>query len=179
VTPWDEAVVINLPERQDRLHQFSAPFPVRVFSAIGGTDRPDWYSSPEALGCALSHRAVLSETEGTTLVLEDDAVVPADLEERVWELLDTVPRDWELLKLGGEHLVPALSMGPITDICKHTARTHAYLVRGDMRERLIGVIDTSRVHWDAAYATLRAYAPRPFLVHTSGSPSSIPGSRPL
>lgn len=157
-------------------------FPYSVITAVDGLDvlpPSTWTASREAYGCALSHRSALEQATGTTLILEDDALIPPDFQERLRLFLAAVPSDWQLLKLGGEHLLPSELITPGVMRCERTVRTHAYVARGPMIAQLIGVIDETCRHWDACYGRITSYAPDPFLVNTTGVASDIPDSRPL
>src|ERR1700760_3206558 len=60
---------------------------------------------PGEVGCTLSHKLALEEflatDEPTALILEDDAVIPANLGEAIEGLVERLPQDWGLLKIGG------------------------------------------------------------------------------
>lgn len=183
----DTAYVISMSWREDRRASLAPQlarlsFPVTVFTGLDGRLLPrpaNFAASAQTLGCAFSHRVVLRQSRGTALILEDDAQLPTAFQRQVGELLAKLPPHWDLVKLGGEHLAPPIPVAPGVVRCVQTARTHAYLVRGLMRQRLIDIIDTTNWHWDAPYSLEPAYAPDPFLVGTDGSPSDIPDSRAL
>lgn len=181
----DHAWVIGRRDREDRRARFAAGtaalgFDVQSFNAVEPlAPRPGWTASRQALGCALSHRAVLARSTGTVLVFEDDAVLAADFTARLQQLVAELPHDWQLVKLGGEHLLPPTPLSATLVRCRQTVRTHAYLVRDHARRRLISAIDAATTHWDGAFAQEKSYAPSAFLCTVDGSASDIPDSRPL
>lgn len=191
----DAAYVISLPVRLDRHASLRAQlpklgFPVQRHDAHDGVASPPpayrFYSESDAAwGASRSHVAVLDRAiaagAGTVLVLEDDVVVPEDFAERMDQLLDLAPPDWEALMLGGEHARPAHPHAPGVERCTMCIRTHAYVLRGGAIADMRTLIDLTPRHYDISMArTLgmrrRTYAPAPFLLRHSGSPSSIPDS---
>jgi GR25 family glycosyltransferase involved in LPS biosynthesis len=85
------------------------------------------------IGCFLSHMKALSQFSKPLLILEDDFHTTGPIEQRV---LKDVPKDWDLLFLGGFHQIkpnkefnPVLGWNKIdTNLIKYWC-THAYVVR--------------------------------------------------
>lgn len=190
-----DAYVISLAsraDRRDRLPQLVDRLGggASVLDAVEGAfARPpdSWVASPHAWACKESHlRALrLAAPDRPVLIVEDDADVPPDFLGLLRDLLGRLPGDWEAVMLGGEHRTawPLEQVSPGVVRCYRTCRTHCYLVRGTGIAVARNSAAQARTHWDGLLATQlgrrrRAYAPYPFLVGTTGSPSSIPDSRP-
>lgn len=190
------AYVISLARREDRRAAVPALVAalgcrVEVVDAVDGAavDVPWWWrASPGAWGCRQSHLGVLTRAprEAPVLIVEDDADVPDGFTERLGELLALVPADWEAVMLGGEHRTRRAPrpVAPGVVRCHRTCRTHCYLLRGEGVDIAAGAARESTTHWDGKLAVrlgfrARTYAPAPFLVGVTGSPSDLPDSRPL
>lgn len=185
----DRAVVLSLARRPDRRAYMAATigrlgFPAEIVYSVDGetVDVPStWRSSPGSYGCAQSHRAVLADATGSILVLEDDAHIPADFAARLETVLVAAP-DWEVIRLGGEHIAPAVPHTPGVVRCSRTLRTIGYIARGHVLGASVAMIDRCHRHWDQDWMVMlsryRTYAPDPFIVRPTGSPSDIPDSTP-
>lgn len=187
----DSAFVISLESRPDRratlpLQLENLGFPVRVFDAVDGKLYPPPVSrfytcSDEAWGSSRSHVGVLTKAKGTVLVLEDDVLIRPDFRDKMDQFMDLVPPNWEALMLGGEHALPPEPVLPGLVRCVRTIRTHAYVLRAPLVREALRVIEGTRRHYDITLGVWlggrdRTYAPSPFLIGYSGSPSSIPDS---
>lgn len=190
----DDAVVISLPERTDRLMRLSAslphPWPFPKLRMVEGVSEPPapWYrSSPGAWGCARAHVNVLRHAWDNgveaTLVLEDDAVFDPAFTAKWADLAARVPADWSMLMLGGQHMkTPAYAGGPWVR-CTHTRRTHAYLIRLKAIPLLMRTWESATSHIDHALdqvqAQARVYAPSQFIVGQAPGRSDISGQEHL
>jgi len=151
---FDRVVVINLKRRPDRLARVTAalrrchwPFlQPMVFAAVDGlveTPPAHWKAGPGAWGCLQSHHRVLRQAiqDGVErlLVLEDDIFFPTGFVKNVRRFLMAVPRDWDQLMLGGQHMnhtgEPAL-IAPGVVRCTDCERTHCYAIRGEFMRKL-------------------------------------------
>lgn len=183
----DSAVVLSLPQREDRRAYMNATvdrlgFPARIVDAVDGTTVTlplGWRSSPGAYGNAMSHRAALTSATGSILVLEDDAHIPGDFRARL-ELVLTRADDWDVIMLGGEHVLPAAPHAPGVVRCGGTIRSIGYIMRGPAIPASVAAIDRARGHWDSEWIRVlqryRTYAPDPFIIRPSGLGSDIPDS---
>ncbi|MFC9434500.1 glycosyltransferase [Nocardia sp. NPDC057030] len=147
---FDAIYCLNLDNRPDRLDRIR-----HRLRALGIEDRVlrlPAIATPgdPAVGCALSHRAVLAAAArdgmGNVLVLEDDAVfltgTPWILRRSLRELSS---RQWDLFYLGGFHHCAPRWMNPLVplDGCAHLAdaagmtTTHAIAYNGPVFERLL------------------------------------------
>ena len=200
-TVFERVCVINLDRRPDRWREFLErlpadwPFapPTRV-SAVDGTlcPPPDWWRpGAGAWGCYRSHARVIEQAlcEGVSslLILEDDATFPPDFTPRALSFLGRLPPDWQMLYLGGQHL--RTRTRPPTRLAEdlyrpfNVNRTHAYALRGDMREvvyrHLNGRDWRAGHHIDHHYGRLhmeqrhRIYCPAAWLVGQDEGRSDI------
>jgi GR25 family glycosyltransferase involved in LPS biosynthesis len=194
--PWvpEQALVISLESRTDRRTALRRSLPNLGFQATmldavdGSSSMPsndNWRGSPESWACAESHiRALSRPGNGPKLILEDDVIIPANFQARMKDLLRHAPRGWDVLMLGGQHQLHPYSVNDGVLRCMMTGRAHAYVVRNrKVADLLIEVARDARYHWDSFLARsmhhlIHAYAPDPFIIWTSNSPSSIPDSWP-
>ncbi|HEY7330147.1 MAG TPA: class I SAM-dependent methyltransferase [Gemmataceae bacterium] len=157
-----------------------------------------------AWGCRASHLRILESCilNGTApvLILEDDLVLCENFRERCERFLYNVPNDWDGLMLGGAHCQTPrqafaeefVATGHFTWLqvqpprsgvvrCAYTHYTLAYAVRGRLLLDLYREWSLpSRIDQiDATFAEMqrdyRVYAPHPWLIEPSGSPSDISG----
>lgn len=185
----DDAVVISLPERADRLKAFMAglpkpwPFPpIRVVPGVVAPPPPTWRTSPGAYGCALAHVAVLEDAwrrgVESLLVLEDDAMFCQNFPQQWKSFAEAVPSSWSMLMLGGQHHEEPLRMGRVSR-CVATGRTHAYIIRARAMPLVIRTWKASRTHIDHALPDLQTrmpvFAPSPFLIGQRAGLSDISG----
>jgi hypothetical protein len=145
---FERVVCVSLARRQDRWQKFldqlpsDWPFePVELFNAVDGkkSPAPDWWRAGNgAWGCLKSHLNILEEClqHGieSCLFLEDDAVCCDDFSNRVGKFLGSLPDDWGMIYLGGQHLWgkrnPPIQVNPDVYIPYNVNRTHAFAVRG-------------------------------------------------
>jgi hypothetical protein len=186
----NEAVVISLPSRHDRLAAFSRslphpwPFPaLKIHPGVTETPPPRWKSSAGAWGCAQAHLQVLRDIWArgveSTLVLEDDAEFTSDFV-RIWEDLKyRVPQNWHMLMLGGQHVGPTQPVGRHWLRCTETRRTHAYVIRLRAVPQLIRTWENTSRHIDHALGSFQriahVYAPARFLIGQAAGASDISG----
>ena len=59
-------------------------------------------------GCALSHHAVwkkaIEKGDKTVMVMEDDAIIPDDINERIADVFARLPHDWDILYVGCRYM---------------------------------------------------------------------------
>lgn len=194
--------VLNLERRPDRWAGFVARMPAdwprelpaaeRV-SAVDGreTTVPDgWESGPGAWGCLQSHLALWDRifTDGQpALILEDDATFCADFACRLADFAGAVPPDWDLLYLGGQHILPPATIpglpstihghSPTVVRCQGVKKTHAYAITPAACQKLYGQIAAAPYHIDVALAMLHrglnVYAPGQWLCGQAAGVSDV------
>lgn len=189
----DEAVIISLPEREDRLRKFRAtrphPWPFPPVRLVPGVRKqaPPWYTAGDAAyGCREAHLKVLNQQwlagVESTLVLEDDALFRPDFHERWPDVANGVPDRWDMLMLGGQHVKPPTPAGLWVKKCVATRLTHAYVIRLKAIPYLMRVWMGSRGHIDRAAETFQreanVYAPTEWLVGQGAGWSDI-SHRPM
>ena len=186
---FDRIAVISLPQRSDRRERLTANLQerglaevsdltwVEAVDGVRATIPAWWQSGPGAWGCRASQLAVLqaAQRDGleTVLILEDDAHFHHRAQEWLGVMMSLVPDDWDLLFLGGQHMVEPKPMAdPRLLKGRGITRTHAYAVHRRAFASLIEqVSDDSRYqanpgwHIDHQYAhgiadgQWKAYAP--------------------
>lgn len=128
-----------------------------------------------------SHLRVLAESVAagvdSLLVFEDDLQLASNFDERLGRFLADVPLDWQLLYLGGEHLLPPRPVCPGVVRCRLTIRTHAIAMRAPAMRRVLAERGSFDSHYDHMLTRVlreqAAYAPSEWLVTQSGSPSDV------
>lgn len=91
------------------------------------------------IGCAMSHIYLLQKLYQTltdtdyALILEDDVVLPEHVEDKVYTVIETAPRNWDIIYLGGCNIVGKSIQNNsfIVPIDKRGVNlcTHAYLIK--------------------------------------------------
>jgi len=115
---FERVYVINLHRRAERLEAFFQkiptdwPFryPERYDAVDGGlVSPPHWWSGGGgAWGCYKAHLRILEDCLNneihSVLILEDDAVCIEDFTEKVQTFWEHLPKNWEMIYLGGQHI---------------------------------------------------------------------------
>lgn len=188
----DETRIITLPERGDRLARFENrrqisdwPFPIPdISSGVREQAPPWWQASDGAWGCRQAHLGLLHQQWargiGATLILEDDAIWTPALAERWHIMAASVPEDWDMVMLGGEHIATPTMVASHVVRCHNTRRTHAYLIRLKAIPLLIRTWQQARRHIDHSSRDFqqqaRVYATDPFLIGQDAGLSDISGN---
>jgi GR25 family glycosyltransferase involved in LPS biosynthesis len=100
--------VINLDKRADRLSELNIPLKWERFVA---TDGEQYTSSPIRergwRGCHNSHTRLMEKIVNSEdmlyLIFEDDVELCDNFNEKLVNIIETLPKDWELLFLGGHN----------------------------------------------------------------------------
>jgi hypothetical protein len=185
-------------------------WPFLHFGIKGGNALPPWWwtGSLGAWGCYMSHMSAvqiaMSGNHKSLLVLEDDVFFVDDFESEFRELEENLPRDWEMLFVGGQHIKVPTKVNDYVVRCKDVRGFHAYILRGDgikkMYARMTDFVNLSiehdlRLHsrrgheplcptshprkqvdeWCGAVPGLKTYASSPWLAGQVGGLSSING----
>lgn len=203
---FERVVCVNLDRRPDRWQAFCERLPtdwpfreVARRQAIDGKRCPPppwWRQGASAWGCYRSHVRILEECLNdqvqSVLLLEDDALFLDGFADRVHRFLRHVPADWQMLYLGGQHLmvnrVPPKRINRWAYQPYNVNRTHAFALQGDMLrivyrhlhkhdwhtghhiDHHLGRLHQRREH--------RIYAPKQWLVGQATSKSNISGKTP-
>jgi len=110
-----------------------------------------YYCSPGQLGLALSHRFIwelvwhLGLEEA--LILEDDALLPADFQDRFCQRYETLPADWQFVFVGAYDVDPA---NRINDhiVVDRSWRMHCYLIKRSAIPILLDTMESGEHHVD-------------------------------
>lgn len=184
--------VLNLDRRPDRWAGFCArlpalwPFPDTLrITAVDGqqtTVPAGWESGPGAWGCLQSHLALWERiyTEGRpALIFEDDATFAPDFADRYADFAEAVPPDWDMLYLGGQHILPPSFLTPTSPVvrCQGVKKTHAYAITPAACQRLYSHVAAAPYHIDVALALLHrglsVYAPTRWLCGQAAGVSDV------
>ncbi len=113
---FEKLYCVHLPEDSDRRTHMENEFSkLNILNKITwlSANRPlTGYSSsnyqfPGEFGCTLSHLKVLVDAIGSIkpiAVFEDDAVFAAQTEQQLTDVLNNLPLDWSIIRLGGRPL---------------------------------------------------------------------------
>ena len=143
--------IINLEKRTDRLNELKIPFDYEIFAATDGRKSFDSevYSRKELsrLGCKDSHKRLLSKIydDGLEhcLVFEDDVELCENFEVKLSEIIEELPKDWDMVYLGGWNLGDKKPYSTKLDIAKKIYTTHSYLIRRKFITKLLEELDTN------------------------------------
>jgi hypothetical protein len=145
---FDEVHCINLDRRPDRWERFCGQIPtdwpfakIQRFPAIDGrqVSPPSWWKAGAgAWGCYRSHLTLIEQAINrgarSVLLFEDDAIFDRDFTSKCLTFLKSLPDDWGMIYLGGQHLkVKDVAPVRINDQVFrpfNVNRTHAYALRG-------------------------------------------------
>lgn len=162
---FDRVACINLAQDTERWREFQARLPadfpfgaVERYDAIYGKLAPPppwWAGGGGAWGCYRSHMRMLEECLhaglDSYLVFEDDATFCDEFSRHAAEFFASLPDDWGLVYLGGQHLhageKPPLKINDNVYRPYNVNRTHAFAVRGvDMMRRLYQHLNAREWH---------------------------------
>jgi GR25 family glycosyltransferase involved in LPS biosynthesis len=198
----DRVYVINLDKDKERLRKIgdelnTAGIAWERFSAVLGknvksdprlTGFCNEFCTDGIKGCALSHRTIwetaVAHKYDSVMILEDDAHVPPDLNEKLRDLLAKIPNDWDLLYLGcrfycnDEHFAPQVAnrlMGTVPEEhdgaikkVKGSVGAHATIYRTKFLQKILEEpinthIDLEMHHWVVKYKA-KAYGLYPEII---------------
>ncbi|WP_254513837.1 glycosyltransferase family 25 protein [Anatilimnocola floriformis] len=187
--------LINLARREDRLKEFADNqiehgwpcSPVTVVKAVDGTNLPlprNWKANAGAWGCRQSHIRViedaLANNEEQIFVLEDDVCWTKDIWPKLEIFCKNVPHDWDMLFLGGQHILPPKLLW--TDFewifrGRYVCRTHAYVLPRRTMPTILRLLYATTDHIDHAIgkwcALHKVYCPEQWLFGQRSSLSDI------
>jgi hypothetical protein len=173
---------------------------INKFRAVDGENVPIpnyWLcdaKSRGAWGCYQSHVECLNlafnrHPSGSVLILEDDAKFVEDFDKLFPAFMATVPKDWDVIYLGGEHTQPPIvtiteteEFVPTVAVPRCVARSHAYIVSDrvlpfliqHLRDNVVDEVD--RIIWDfVSTGFLTVYCPQAWLVGQAGGLSDLEG----
>lgn len=201
---FDDVLCINLDHRKDRwetVQEEFKPFGIKTITRIPGVygktlPRSAFkeYTSPlcnkfcpkSAIGCAIGHRRawqqIVDRKLKAALVLEDDAYPLPDLNKKLPILWQQVPKDWDIVYLGGFTLNFAwLEDKFITKnviIPAFPLATHAYVVSYKGAKKILNGTTSINYHIDHQLAhlyrnnkSINVYAIKPNLINQKSDSS--------
>lgn len=140
----DKTYCINLDRRPDRWIAAHAEFEkhglkVERFAAIDALSFKKEYPCDNANnGCTLSHYFIIERAKllglDSVMIFEDDVELHQDLTPFLQICLSWLPKDWDMLYLGGSHRVAPMPIQGTSWILRaqKTLTTHAYIIRSTM-----------------------------------------------
>jgi len=161
-------VYINLDRRPDRRARMEGLFarlglgPVARFAAFDGKALPlpsGWAYPPGAYGCLQSHLAVVRQARSarlpSLLIFEDDCVFADRFHERFSGYASALPAQWDMLLLGGGHVVEPQRIAEHLGRVSETWLAHAYALRSTMYDAFIAACEQEQEPLDYYTATLQ------------------------
>ena len=147
---------VNLARRTDKWAECEREFAkhdlqVERFNAVDGNSIGYVGRLPDgAIGNLLSHIEIIRKAKNNgrknVLILEDDIEFDDDINDKFRERAVTVPDNWDLLYLGGNHNnQPMVKVAPFVRHITDTYATHAYSIRNTVYDLVLselGKIDT-------------------------------------
>ena len=177
---FDRVVVINLDSRTDRMEAFDVQAKkfgieyVRFPAVIANP--PDL---PPTWACKESHIAVLKEAIKDKVkrlfVFEDDAVFVDDFNEKLEELYNKLPADWDMFYLGAWHIVnQPYTEGLVKMIESYSA--HAYGINEHFMQDAFSQVYVPKpidIAFSMKHPHIKAYCAKPALVGQAPGYSDI------
>jgi len=164
---FDRTYCINLNRRQDKWRVCQNEFNkhslnVERYEAIDGhIAKYSSVVSKGVLGCALSHLGIveIAKRDGlnTVLILEDDVEFEEGLNEKFVERYKEVPKDWDMLYLGGNHNAREITNRFSPHLLKihNTNATHAYALKSTVFDAIIERMEYINLPVDIIYKEIQ------------------------
>lgn len=174
---FDKVVVINLDRRQDRMEKIDLQLKelgveYERFSAVDAQAE----DIDPIQACRQSHIKVLEQSEGLTLILEDDALFMDNFQEGFDKFMELLPSDWDIFYLGAV-LLNSENCNEVMVRAMDTSSLHAYCINPKFKDKALEQARSYPEHIDVAYRLIhrqcRAYAALPTLVKQYPSYSDI------
>ena len=188
---FDKIYCINLDDRKDRMVDAEKQFhkhdlSVERVPAIKGSNM-NLDFPPEikegAVGCALSQLFILKFAKQvnarTFLLIEDDIEFDEDLNDKFDKYYSEVPKDWDMIYLGGQHF-HGMNLTQVSEHifkCEYTLAAHSVAFKHTVYDRFIDkLIDITKpcdVHYAEMHKDINAYVIVPHLTWQRVSYSDI------
>lgn len=165
---FDKTIVINLDERQDRYDNFKKEISkfninnIERFSAIDGkkiNNSNNFNLLPGEIGIIHSHleiiKLAIKEKLKNILILEDDVYFTDELF-KLDEYMSLVPKDWDFIYFGGNHLYgqpPELVNNKIIKL-NYTVALQCIAINNTMFEIIESILSNFKKQVDTHYAEL-------------------------
>ena len=134
--------VINLDKRPDRLSDLKLPLAWERFSATDGQKYINNIPKERGWrGCYDSHtrliKKIISENYDLYIVFEDDVDVSDDFMDKLSNIINNLPENWELLFLGGWNVGKKIKINDNVDLAKKVYCMHAYVFKPETAKKLL------------------------------------------
>jgi len=193
---FEKIYCVNLDKRTDRWDECEKEFKkhdlkVERFSAFDGTI-VEIANSPlndGQTGCALSHLEIIeickSKEYSNCLILEDDIQFDEELNNKLPNIMEQVPDNWDMLYFGGNHAAnnpnaPGKLVKVTENIFKvtHCFTTHSYAIKNTVYDKIISCFDGTApidTSFSRVQPYINCYVIRPHLAWQRPSYSEIAG----
>ena len=172
---FDKALYINLDYRVRRRERVEAEFNkhslvVQRVAAIQGNPGIETDVIDGQVGCALSHikciNMAIKKKWKTLLVLEDDVEFKEDATNLFMDYFSRVPKNWDMIYLGGNHYgydltgIDRTKFPSLTYVAEnvykttHTLTTHAYAIKHTMYRKVVTALSLMNKEVDISIAKL-------------------------
>ena len=134
--------VINLDKRPDRLFNLNIPVKWERFEA---TDGEIYSNQPKHMkgwmGCHNSHTRLIekitNENHNLFMIFEDDVELCDDFIYKLEIIINSLPKDWELLFLGGWNVGEKIQYNEFVDVAKKVYCMHAFIINKSISKKLL------------------------------------------
>jgi GR25 family glycosyltransferase involved in LPS biosynthesis len=134
--------VINLDKRPDRLSDLKIPL---IWERFKATDGEQYNLAPKHergwRGCYDSHTRLMEKIvngdDMLYLIFEDDVELCDDFNNKLFNIIQTLPEDWELLFLGGHNKGKQIAYNEFVDLADDVLCMHAFLFKHSISEKLL------------------------------------------
>ena len=160
---FDGVFLINLPRRPDRLEHATKQLNNQNinFEVIEGIDGSKLWDVNKQLhkgiyGCSLSHFRCVKQARlrglKNILIFEDDVVLNNNFTKIINENYDKIPKDYEFLYFGGNHLGGLIKLTDYIYKLRYSYALQAYVVNSNMYDFILSHVSTLQVPTDVLYA---------------------------
>lgn len=132
-------------------------------------------------GCTASHLQMVQRAQimglNNCLILEDDVTLCDDFPDRIDELPDILPDDWDMVYFSGSHREKPQIISERLCKVSWTLTTHAYLLRNTMFDRVTKALPSLHQPVDCYYVEwqkeINAYLTNPPIAWQAGGYSDV------
>lgn len=158
---FNKIYCVNLDSRTDKWNTCVEEFKKndliveRVSAVDGKTLPPRGKLLPGELGCSASHanilRDVIKNGYDRVLILEDDVEFVPHVQIQFMEKIDSVPANWDMLYLGGNHIDDPVPLNRWAAKIRKTYTTSHYGITLEMAKIIVDHIEQSPLQVDVLY----------------------------